>query len=284
MQCFQNKILIKNRFVTGKWKTSENAEELLQLDDAGITEDSDDELFGDFEDLETGKKFVSSKETQPTSKKRKLDDEDKSEESERKALAARKRKLKEKFDAEYDNGGSTYYDELKVNAEKQASLNKSVFENMPDDLRVQIEGYRPGMYVRIEFEGICSEFVEHFDPTYPLLIGSLNMGEENIGYVNMKIKKHRWYNKILKSGDPLIISLGWRRFQTLPLYSKLEDDMKFRFLKYTPKHLNCNGHFWGPITPQGTGFIALQNCDENANVSIIILQLHNVDKKINTCV
>ena len=34
--------------MTGKWKESEDAEELLKMDD------DDDDVFGDFEDLETG--------------------------------------------------------------------------------------------------------------------------------------------------------------------------------------------------------------------------------------
>lgn len=245
---FQNKSLIQNCFVTGKWKDSEDAAELLKLDDA------DDEVFGDFEDLESGEKH--------TAEKRKLEDN-----SSREELAEKKRKLKEKFDAEYDEGDkSSYYDDLKASAEKQSQLNKSVFEGVPDDLRVQIEGYRPGMYVRIELHNVPSEFVENFDPTYPLVIGSLNMGEENIGYVNVKVKKHRWHKRILKTGDPVIMSMGWRRFQTIPIYSKLEDDLKFRYLKYTPEHVMCNAHFWGPITPQGTGFLALQSCDETSEV------------------
>lgn len=40
-------------FVTGKWKESEDAAELLRLDD-----DSGEELFGDFEDLETEEKHM----------------------------------------------------------------------------------------------------------------------------------------------------------------------------------------------------------------------------------
>lgn len=267
---FENKVLIQNCFVTGKWKDSEDAAELLKLDDAPDLSDAESEIFGDFEDLETGEKHEAPK-------KRKLEETEQDEETTRKQLAEKKRKLKDKFDAEYDNDEkNTYYDELKTFAEKQAELNKSEFENMDDDVRVQIEGYRPGMYVRIEFEKVPAEFVINFDPTYPLLIGSLNMGEENVGYVNVRMKKHRWYKKILKTGDPLIVSLGWRRFQTIPLFSKLEDDLKFRYLKYTPEHVACSAHFWGPITPQGTGFLALQSCDSNPEVSkrfILILLL-----------
>ena len=48
----ENKPLLVNRFVTGKWKESEDAEELLKLDDL-----NEDEVYGDFEDLETGEKF-----------------------------------------------------------------------------------------------------------------------------------------------------------------------------------------------------------------------------------
>lgn len=43
--------------MTGKWKESEDAAELLRLDD-----DSGEELFGDFEDFETGEKHTSKSE------------------------------------------------------------------------------------------------------------------------------------------------------------------------------------------------------------------------------
>lgn len=262
--------MIQNCFVTGKWKDSEDASELLKLDDAEDVSDDNSEVFGDFEDLETGKKHTA----KPA--KRKLSEE-KDEESSKEALAEKKRKLKEKFDAEYDNTEkNSYYEDLKSNAEKQSQLNKSVFENMDDNVRVQIEGFRPGMYVRMEFNNVPVEFVKYFEPTYPLLIGGLNMGEENVGFVNVRMKKHRWYKRTLKTNDPLIISMGWRRFQTIPLFSKLEDNLKFRYLKYTPEHLACNAHFWGPITPQGTGLLALQNCDSNPEVGKNVILIFNI--------
>lgn len=242
----ENKMLVMNRFVTGKWKESEDAEELLKLDDI-----NDEELYGDFEDLETGEKH----ETNKITKESKID-----EIEEKKKLLEKKKKLKEQFDLEYDNSETkTYYDELKLEVERQANLNKSEFEGIDDNIRVQLEGYRPGMYVRVEIETVPCELITHLDPTYPLIIGGLLHGEENIGYVQTRIKKHRWYSKILKSKDPLILSIGWRRFQTLPIFSKLEDNLKNRMLKYTPEHVACMAHFWGPIIPQGTGVLAIQD-------------------------
>ncbi|KOX67872.1 Ribosome biogenesis protein bms1 [Melipona quadrifasciata] len=241
----ENKLLVANRFVTGKWKESEDAEELLKLDNI-----NEEELYGDFEDIETGEKHEAETPKESTT----------NDAEERKKLLEKKKKLKEQFDLEYDNGESkTYYDELKLEVEKQANLNKSEFEGIDDDVRVQLEGYRPGMYVRIEIETIPCELVTNFDPTYPLIIGGLLHGEENIGYVQTRIKKHRWYPKILKSKDPLILSVGWRRFQTLPIFSKLEDNLKNRMLKYTPEHVACMAHFWGPVTPQSTGVLAVQD-------------------------
>ncbi|KAH8406806.1 hypothetical protein KR222_003835 [Zaprionus bogoriensis] len=278
-----NKALIKNCFVTGKWKASEDAENLLKLDDMS---DADSEVYGDFEDLETGEQHSGKpkdEEEEQTAAasgeeeaiaaagtKRKLTRVE--EENLTKAeIMAKKLKLKAKFDAEYDNKGEkgeedtgritgdhSFYEDLKAEAQKQSELNKSEFAHLDNELRIQIEGYRAGLYVRLGFKSLPAEFVENFDASYPVLVGALNMTEENVGFVNCKVKKHRWYKKILKTGDPLIISMGWRRFQTVAVYAKVEDNFRHRYLKYTPNHVTCSMTFWGPITPQNTGFLALQ--------------------------
>lgn len=281
-----NKALIKDCFVTGKWRASEDAAELLRLDDMS---DADSEVFGDFEDLETGEKHDAGKRPVATGQAdaeaaagdgaASADDKTPKRPYSRvehsnlnkTELMAKKMKLKAQFDSEYDNtdegritGDHQYYEGLKAEANKQAELNKTIFADLDDDLRIQLEGHRAGLYVRIGFTGVPCEFVQHFDPTHPILIGSLNMTEENIGYVNCKVKKHRWYKKILKTADPVIVSMGWRRFQTRPIYAKIEDDMKHRYLKYTPNHVTCSMTLWGPVTPQNTGFLMVQTVQQNA--------------------
>ncbi|NXV11685.1 BMS1 protein, partial [Cepphus grylle] len=230
---------IRDCFVTGKWEDDKDAAKLLE---------EDEELYGDFEDLETG-----------VVHKGKCAAEGDEEEEKKKERLDKKRKLKEMFDAEYDEGDATYFDDLKEEMHKQAQLNRAEFEDQDDETRVQYEGFRPGMYVRIEIENVPCEFVLNFDPHYPIILGGLGNSEGNVGYVQLRLKKHRWYKKILKTRDPLILSLGWRRFQTIPMFYIEDHNGRHRLLKYTPQHMHCGATFWGPITPQGTGFLAVQS-------------------------
>ena len=128
-------LLIRDCFVTGKWKESEDAEELLKLDD-----DDDADVFGDFEDLETGENHKAedqdSKEVEDTP--RIIVDEN----EERKKRIEKKRALKMKFDTQYDEGGqgNAHYDELKKEVEAQTMVNRQEFEGLDDALRVEYEG------------------------------------------------------------------------------------------------------------------------------------------------
>ena len=59
---------------------------------------------------------------------------------------------------------------------------------MEDDVRVQYEGFRPGMYVRVEIQAMPWEFVNNFDPSYPVVLGGLLSGEDDIGFLQVLIQ------------------------------------------------------------------------------------------------
>jgi ribosome biogenesis protein BMS1 len=90
-------------------------------------------------------------------------------------------------------------------------------------------------------------------------VGGLLNHEQQLGLVRMRFKKHRWHQKILKTNDPLVFSIGWRRFQSLPTYSIEDQNERHRYLKYTPEHMHCCATIYGPIVPPNTGVLAFQN-------------------------
>lgn len=122
---------------------------------------------------------------------------------------------------------------------------RSEFADLDDATRAQIEGYRPGTYVRVELVGIPYEFCENFSPVMPIIVGGLLPSEERMGFMHTRVKKHRWHRKLLKNNDPLVMSIGWRRFQTIPIYSTEDPNGRKRMLKYTPEHMHCMATFYG---------------------------------------
>lgn len=185
----------------------------------------------------------------------------KAEESRAEALAAKKEALKRKFDEEYDDPDAEqekmdFYDEQKAEMARQQQVNDAEFANVDAETRAQIEGHRAGSYVRLEIENVPCEMIENFDPSFPIIVGGLLASEERFGYLTARIKRHRWHVKTLKTNDPMIFSLGWRRFQSLPIYHLDDHSIRNRMLKYTPEHMHCHATFYGPVSAPNTGFCA----------------------------
>ena len=175
----------------------------------------------------------------------------------------KKLELKQQFNSEYDDDDdeskANFFEATKARLARQAQIDASEFANEDPELQIMYRGYTSGTYVRLEIANVPCEFVEHFDPHFPIVVGGLAPQEENMGFLQVRIKRHRWHRKVLKNKDPLIFSLGWRRFQSIPIYSLADDSMKHRMIKYTPEHMHCYATFYGPITPPNTGFVCVQS-------------------------
>ncbi|KAK7690130.1 hypothetical protein QCA50_006779 [Cerrena zonata] len=237
---------IRNLFITG---SSSDAQPAADGDYEDLEGDAD------FEDLEAnGAEDASSQPADP-------------ETARATALAAKKEALKRKFDEQYDDPESSkldFYEEKKEEMARQLLLNRAEFEDVDEEARALVEGYRPGTYVRVELVNVPCEMIENFDPTYPLILGGVLPAEERFGYLQVRIKRHRWFTKTLKTNDPLIFSLGWRRFQSIPIYSLDDHSIRMRMLKYTPEHMHCYATFYGPVALPNTGFCAFNSLADNA--------------------
>lgn len=127
------------------------------------------------------------------------------------------------------------------------------------DLSAFDEAAQIGHYVRLEVEGLPASCVRAFAWRKPLVVGGLLPGESTLGFQQMRVKKHRWHKKLLKTNDVLLCSAGWRRFQTLPVFSLEDRGGRMRMLKYTPEHMHCFATIYGPIMPPTTGVLLIRN-------------------------
>ncbi|CAI7668682.1 unnamed protein product [Penicillium palitans] len=266
--------LIKLRFITGKLSGGASDDEDEDEDD-----EDEDEGDGDYEDLESGEVFNGIKEDGDEDEDEEGEDEPENAadlEAERERNAKKKEELKLRFEEEdregfgkvqdgtHDGidgefGEDDWYDLQKAKLQKQADINRAEFETLDPASRARAEGYKAGTYARIVLENVPYEFVSKFNPRFPVIVGGLSPTEDRFGYVQIRIKRHRWHKKILKSNDPLIFSLGWRRFQTMPIYSTSDSRTRNRMLKYTPEHMHCFATFYGPLVAPNTGFCCVNS-------------------------
>ena len=251
---------IRDKFVTGKWD---------KKGDSAVAEE-----FGDFEDLETGEKFGQSDDISVEDSMDGDSTEGMTDEEKRAYYAEKKANRKSEFDQDYDEGKkedgadgdeaeNDYLEALKREKESRLERNKSEFGQEGERSRLRHEGFRQGLYVRVKIDGVPASFLSSFDPHMPLVLGGLTPQETNLGLVRCRFKKHRWHKKILKCNDPLVFSVGWRRFQSVPVFSTEDQNGRYRYLKYTPEHMHCLATFYGPQVPPNTGFLAIQRFSGN---------------------
>lgn len=253
---------IRDMFVTGNWGK--------EKDGNGADE------FGDFEDLETGEKFGASGDIEVEDDADDVGLEGMTDEELRAHHAKKKADQKGKFDKDFDDdkketaregnneaAENEYIESLKREKEARLNRNRQEFGDEGDRSRLRHEGFRQGIYCRIKIDGVPAAFVSSFDPNMPLVLGGLTPQETNLGLVRCRFKKHRWHRKILKCNDPLVFSIGWRRFQSIPVYSTEDPNGRQRYLKYTPEHMHCTATFYGPQVPPNTGFLAIQRMTGN---------------------
>ncbi|TRY52265.1 AAA-type ATPase [Cryptosporidium tyzzeri] len=153
-------------------------------------------------------------------------------------------------------------------------------------MNLESKVFKIGRYVRIRIDNIDKEWIRNRQGI--TILGTLLPGESVFGNINIRIKKHRWYPKILKSDDVLTFSIGWRRFQSIPLYS-IEDrnETRYRMLKYTPEHMHCYCTTYGPIIPCNFGILAIRSSERTSNfriaatgVSVEMQAKSNIVKKL----
>ena len=180
-------------------------------------------------------------------------------------------------------------DERDKNALAKVKFAAEKLEEPPAETRHRLEGtggvvssvavlnesgaYEIGQFVKLVFVNIPVDFEKPLlTHSRPLIVGGIPAGQEarvdapipgasnsSTSSLLLYIKRHRWSPKILKNLDPVLVSVGWRRFQSIPLYSIEDRDEKQRMLKYTPEHMHCHACVSAPHIPPNTGVMFIRD-------------------------
>jgi ribosome biogenesis protein BMS1 len=197
--------------------------------------------------------------------------------------------------------GDKFEKERELNSQSKAEAVETDKQEEPVEYRHRLEGtggvvvsvarlneegaFEIGQFVRLTITGVPVAFSQPLStPSRPLIVGGLPAGAESRQNNNtvhlVQIKRHRWSPKILKNLDPVLVSAGWRRFQTMPVYAIEDRDGKQRMLKYTPEHMHCVCLVSAPAVPPQTGVMFIRDWRAIANyrVSATGLVLEGAEK------
>eukprot|EP00826_Nyctotherus_ovalis_P061348 TRINITY_DN8722_c0_g2_i5.p1 TRINITY_DN8722_c0_g2~~TRINITY_DN8722_c0_g2_i5.p1 ORF type:complete len:872 (+),score=316.28 TRINITY_DN8722_c0_g2_i5:111-2726(+) len=174
---------------------------------------------------------------------------------------------KDKVSEEEEESGSDSMGDEKekkwVQLEQPEARKEEVDAKVKEFLDPSLGIYTKGKYLKLDTM-IENKYLSQFLPQFPVLVCGFHQQEGNLGYLRTRVKKHRWYPKVLKTFDPLIISIGWRRLQTIFSYIVEDPNERRRVIKYTPKFDFCQGICYGPLFPQHTAFLGIQTLSEDA--------------------
>jgi ribosome biogenesis protein BMS1 len=134
--------------------------------------------------------------------------------------------------------------------------------------------FKLGTYIRIDLKKVKRKYANHFDPNHPIILSTLSHqeSESQMSFIKIRFSKHLWFPKILKTNDPVILSIGWRKFQTTMAYCVEDKNHRLRLIKYTHKFTNCIAICYGPQVPINVAIVAMQNnlgdtTDDNFRIS-----------------
>ncbi len=86
-----------------------------------------------------------------------------------------------------------------------------------------------------------------------LIIGGYLIGEDKMTALQGRVVKNKWQKKDLKTNSPYFFSMGWARFQSIPIFGK--DNKAIKYVRGTTGCEYSEIIFYGPFVETGTGFL-----------------------------
>ncbi|KAI3832161.1 hypothetical protein MKW92_023142 [Papaver armeniacum] len=126
--------------------------------------------------------------------------------------------------------------------------------NLDEETHLKKEIFRIGSYLKSKVCNVPSDMVNKRDPCQPILVGGISHEEQTVGRISARIERHSLHLKSLRTKEHIIVSVGWRRYLTRPIYAPEDPSLDFSL-----EDKLCSATFWGPFATPGTEVVAVQS-------------------------
>ncbi|KAI8078242.1 uncharacterized protein B0P05DRAFT_543072 [Gilbertella persicaria] len=79
---------------------------------------------------------------------------------------------------------------------------------------------KPGKRITLWIRNVPQEAFDAYDKTRPFVVFGLLQYEHKMSLINLQVQRDNAYEEAVKSKDPMILHMGFRRYRTKPIYSQ----------------------------------------------------------------
>lgn len=111
------------------------------------------------------------------------------------------------------------------------------------------DGIPAGSYVTIHLKDVHQSVMEQLNPSAPLVASSLLMFENKFSVMHYAVNRSMHYEGVIKTGEELIMHVGFRRFTGSPLFTEdTRGSNKYKMEKQLHPDRPCLASVFAPIT------------------------------------
>ena len=106
-----------------------------------------------------------------------------------------------------------------------------------------------GEFVTIHLKDVHRSVMDSIDPNVPLVVSSLLIFENKISVMHYAVSKNLNYEPVVKTGEPLLFHVGFRRFSGSALFTEdTKGSTKYKMEKMLHPSRGCIATVYAPIT------------------------------------
>ncbi|XP_060114708.1 pre-rRNA-processing protein TSR1 homolog [Heteronotia binoei] len=151
---------------------------------------------------------------------------------------------------------------------------KHVFRQLQKE---EEDGVAVGRYVTLHVCNVPVSVMEGFQQQLPLVLYVLLPHEQKMSVLNLLVRRFVGYTEPIQAKEEVIVHCGFRRFQTVPLYSQHTTASKHKLMRFLPADSTTMATIYGPITFPSASVLLFKQKSDGSHDLLATGSLHSVD-------